>query len=519
MNKNLFASAARVAPAGVVTNNAGGAAFAMTAEQQLAQYVVTGTFGSTFYTSAKADLERVVKLAQEARPEFVAKLAVYGREKAYMKDAPAFMLAVLSVTDPALFAKAFPRVVDNAKMLRNFVEAVRSGLAGRRSLGSGPQARVAEWLNDASVRQLINGAVGNDPSLADVIKLARPKAQGAEREALFGYLIGKPVNAAALPKEVNELEAFKQAPSGAKVPNVDFRLVDHYLTDAQWSDVAHTAGWQMTRMNLNSFLRHGVFKDRSMVTLVADRLRTRGLIESAKVMPYQLLAAYRHSAPDLPREIADALHDALDIALANVPQFEGRVAVCPDVSGSMKDPVTGKGTEQASKVRCIDVAALVAAAVLAKNPDAIVLPFEGEVVDGLKLSSRDSVLTNAEKLASVGGGSTAVSRPLIRLLETGERVDTVIYVSDYESWADREGALRSRGTASQTVWERYKRFHPSAKLVAIDVTPNTSLQVRNAPEVLNVGGFSDAVFDVLAAFTRGEAAGASLVAAVEAVKL
>ncbi len=519
MNKNLFASAARVAPADVVKNNAGGKAFAMTADHQLAQYVVTGTFGSTFYTNAKVDLERVVQFAQEARAEFVAKLAVYGREKAYMKDAPAFMLAVLSVTDPGLFAKAFPRVVDNARMLRNFVQAVRSGLAGRRSLGSGPQARVAQWLNEASVRQLINGAVGNDPSLADVIKLARPKAQDAAREAMFGYLIGKPVNAEALPKEVTELEAFKQDPSGAEVPNVDFRLVDQYLTDAQWSAVARTAGWQMTRMNLNSFLRHGVFRDRSMVTLVADRLRDRALIESAKVMPYQLLAAYRHAASDLPREILEALHDALDIALANVPAFEGRVAVFPDVSRSMHDPVTGKGTAQASRVRCIDVAALVAAAVLSRNSDAIVWPFEGDVVEGLKLSSRDSVLTNAEKLASVGGGSTAVSRPLAKLLDSGARVDTVIYVSDYESWADGEGAYRSRGTASQTLWDRYKRLQPNAKMVAIDVTPNTSLQVRNAPEVLNVGGFSDAVFEVVAAFIRGEVAGASLVAAVEAVKL
>lgn len=519
MNKNLFASAARVAPADVIVNNAGGRAFGMSAGHQLAQYVVTGTFGGTFYTDAKADLDRVADLCKQAAPEFVAKLAVYGRERAYMKDAPAFMLAVLSVTSPQLFAKAFPRVVDNAKMLRNFVAAVRSGTAGRRSLGSGPKARVAEWLEAASARTLLNGSVGNDPSLADVVKLSRPKGKDASQAALFGYLIGKPVDAAQLPTIVRELEAFKQSPEGAAVPNVDFRLVDQYLTDAQWSDVARNAGWQMTRMNLNSFLRHGVFKDREMVRLVADRLRDEGLIGSARVMPYQLLAAYRHASDELPREIVDALHDAVDIALANVPAFEGRVAICPDVSGSMSDPVTGKGTSHPSKVRCIDVAALVAAAVLKKNPDAILLPFEGQVVDNVKLSARDSVITNAEKLARIGGGSTAVSRPLARLLDTKERVDAVLYVSDNESWMDREGALRSRGTASQTLWERYRRFHGSAKLVAIDVAPNTSLQLRNSAEVLNVGGFSDAVFDVVAAFLRGDASGASLVAAVSAVEL
>ena len=53
----------------------------------------------------------------------------------------------------------------------------------------------------------------------------------------------------------------------------------------------------------------------------------------------------------------------------------------------------------------MDVAALVAAAILRRNPTAEVLPFEESVVT-LRLSPRDSVMTNAERLASVGGGGT-----------------------------------------------------------------------------------------------------------------
>ena len=53
--------------------------------------------------------------------------------------------------------------------------------------------------------------------------------------------------------------------------------------------------------------------------------------------------------------------------------------MCPDVSGSMHSPVTGFRKGATTAVRCIDVAALVAAAVLRKNPDAEVIPFEDEV--------------------------------------------------------------------------------------------------------------------------------------------
>ena len=35
------------------------------------------------------------------------------------------------------------------------------------------------------------------------------------------------------------------------------------------------------------------------------------------------------------QEVRDALQDAMELAIANVPSIEGRVVVCPDVSGSM----------------------------------------------------------------------------------------------------------------------------------------------------------------------------------------
>ena len=78
----------------------------------------------------------------------------------------------------------------------------------------------------------------------------------------------------------------------------------------------------------------------------------------------------------VPAVVREALQDAMEIALENVPAFGGRVVVCPDVSGSMASPVTGTRRGATSAVRCIDVAALVAAAVLRTNRDALVLPFE-----------------------------------------------------------------------------------------------------------------------------------------------
>ena len=70
----------------------------------------------------------------------------------------------------------------------------------------------------------------------------------------------------------------------------------------------------------------------------------------------------------------------LEIAIASVPAVDGQVYVCPDVSGSMSSPVTGYRKGATTAVRCIDVAGLVAAAVLRKNPRTEVLAFECDVV-------------------------------------------------------------------------------------------------------------------------------------------
>src|SRR5262249_40239773 len=145
--------------------------------------------------------------------------------------------------------------------------------------------------------------------------------------------------------------------------------------------------------------------------------------------------------------------------------FGGRGVVCPDVSGSMRAPVTGHRGGATTAVRCVDVAALVASAVLRRNPEAEVLPFEHDVLD-VQLSARDSVMTNAAALARVGGGGTSCSVPLALLNRRRAAVDLVVLVSDNESWADPVGG---RGTATMREWNRLRERNPKARMVCVDL--------------------------------------------------
>ncbi len=72
-------------------------------------------------------------------------------------------------------------MIDDGRMLRNFVQIVRSGVAGRKSLGTLPKRLVREWFDARADEQLFRASVGNDPSLADVIRMVHPQAGDAER--------------------------------------------------------------------------------------------------------------------------------------------------------------------------------------------------------------------------------------------------------------------------------------------------------------------------------------------------
>ena len=532
-SKSLFnkKSTARTVPVANTTNMASAKAYILSDKHALAQFAVTGTFADGFYTTADTQLAQVKELLSKVDPTFVAKLAVYARENTFMKDMPALLLAHLAAVNVELMKTVFNRVVDNGKMLKNFVQFIRSGEFGRKSFGNAPKKAIQRWIENRKDAALFNDSVGNDPSLADVIKMVHPHPSSKEKAALYGYICGKEVvpnknamrfrkiegtgtevaqtvNFQDLPEVVQAFENFKSGKS-KETPNVSFQMLTALpLTSENWADIARTAPFQMLRMNLNTFARHGVFNNPEIVTLVADKLRDADGIRKAKVFPYQIMMAHSSVDDAVPAKIKDALHDALDIATENVPAFEGQVYVFPDVSGSMASPATGNRGTATSKVTCIDVAALVSATVLRRNKDAIVMPFDTRVHSTSAISGRDSILTNAAKLAKFGGGGTSCELPLRELNQKNAKGDLLIYVSDNACNYSENGYGNATGVAVE--WKEFKKRNPKAKMVCINIQFDPTTQIVDDNSVLNVGSFSDSIFETIQNFVNSKGKNANV---------
>jgi 60 kDa SS-A/Ro ribonucleoprotein len=232
-----------------------------------------------------------------------------------------------------------------------------------------------------------------------------------------------------------------------------------------WQAIARQMGPQALRMNLNTLVRHEVFEGSAgaeVAKYVAGRLADADDIRRSRQFPYQFLAAYLNAGDTVPHAIKAALHEAAEIACGNVPELPGPVVIGVDVSGSMRSAATGnRGRGATSKMRCVDVAALFAAAILRRNPESVVIPFDDRTHD-VRLDPGDTILSLAERLAKYGGGGTNSSLPLAKVNHSmrDRQFAGCVLVSDMESWIgsgrqrlngrdDRMAAVRAEPGSSE----------------------------------------------------------------------
>ncbi|PQO44197.1 TROVE domain-containing protein [Blastopirellula marina] len=534
-NKTLFSGNRNKFPQADARNEAGGRAYKLSPKHALAQLAATGCFNGAYYATAQTQLGELCELIDRVDDNvYLAKLAVYARERAFMKDMPAALLLALSKRDTKLMHQVFDRVIDNGRVLRTLLQMIRSGQFGRKSLSASLQRAFQRWLNEASDAKLLSASIGANPSLRDVLRLARPTPKDNARRALFGWLTDKevakwaPATADDLPETVRRLVAYRKAQTAeaqaAIVRDLNARwdlLADAALGPQVWKEIARQMGPQALRMNLNTLLRQGVLKEDEMVRYVADRLGDPHEVRRARQFPYQYLAAYLNAAAEMPHAIRSGLQKAAEVACGNIPRLPGPVVIGLDVSGSMTMPITGnRGRGATTKVRCVDAAALFAAAILRRNPDSVVIPFD-MIAYNASVDPDDSILSLSKRLAQYGGGGTECSLPLRAANERyrNRKFAGCVLVSDCESWI---GQGRYGSTGVMTAWNDFvnnqrKLGVTSPKLVCIDIQPYQTTQAPERSDILNVGGFSDAVFNVVAAFLEDDQQ--RFVAEVDAIAL
>ena len=499
-------------------NHVGAKAFTLSAEMELYTAVVTWSLNDSFYEKDEARLSRLRHLIYACDARFVAKLAVYARTKMYMRSVPLVLVTELAALHSGdnLVARATAGVVNRADEITELLACYevlnkRSGTKKLNRLSKQLQKGLSEAFNRFDEYQF--GKYNRDGAikLRDALFLVHPRAKDDAQQDLFNKIAKGDLQTPYTWE--TELSALGQI-------GFDSDEAKAIAVRAKWEELIDSGklGYMALLRNLRNIQEAGV--SYAHFEKVCARLADADEVAKAKQFPFRYLAAYRElmnsggevSAKSIAQrlkalvagnkgyagELLDALEKAVQASAANIKGFDEdtRVLLACDVSGSMQTPVSAK-----SKILLYDVG-LMLAMLLQSRCKAVEVGMFGNTWKTIVVP-RNSILGNVQEFYRREGevGYATNGYLVIKdILQRKVQMDKVFIFTDAQLW-------NSNNTADhiQTLWLRYKaEVSPKAKLYLFDLKGygQAPLQVlRN--EVYLVAGWSDKVFEVLAALENG----------------
>ncbi len=494
MKFNVFRKAAVT-----TTNHAGAVAYRTSAELELYTAVVTASLSGTFYEKEDSRLNRIIGLINKVEPSFVAKLAIYCREQMHLRSVPLVLITELSKSHngDGLVGRTTQRVIQRADEITELLayyqlSNLRTGDKQLNRLSKQIQKGVAGAFNKFDEYQFAKYNRKTAVSFKDALFLTHPKAASEDQQALFDKIINDDLQT-PYTWEV-ELSAVGQQKFTCDKEKA--RAVT-----ARWEELIFSGklGYMALLRNLRNILQANVSAD--AIREVGRKLADPKAVRRSKQLPFRFLAAYKELEPlrlNYVTWLMDALEEAVKTSAENIKGYDlnTRLLIAADVSGSMYKPVSGK-----SKIRCYDVG-LVLSMILASHSENVVTGIFGSTWKEVNMS-RKNILSNVGKLNGIEGSvgySTNAHIVISSLINANRKMDKVMFFTDLQMW-DSTGS----NTQLKTVWKRYKaQVAPEAKLYLFDLAGYGNVPLRvEGNDVFLIAGWSDKIFDVLAAIEEG----------------
>ena len=484
------------------TNHEGAVAYKMDAKTELYATSVTTMLSNKFYETSTDTLARIKALVAEVAktdPQFVAKLAVYAREKMYLRSLPLVLtveLAKIHKGDNTV-SRMVNRVVSRADEITELL-AYYAQANGRKSikklgqLSKQIQKGLASAFNKfdeyAFAKYNRDGAV----KLKDALFIVHPKAKNEEQQKLFDSIVA---DSLATPYTW-EVELSK---------GEDKKQTWESLIDSD------KVGYMALLRNLRNILQADVSKPH--LVKVAKRLGDAEQVARSKQFPFRFLSAYREVQPTLSGSatmILDGLEEAMIASAQNIAGFDydQAITISVDTSGSMDQSVSDR-----SKITYQDIG-LVLGMLMHNRCKDVETSIFGESFEIINLP-KNNILSNTETLDQYSGRvghSTNGYLVIEDLLARGEVKDKVMIFTDCQLWDSRSSYWGGPSKEFGKLWAEYRsKVAPNAKLYLFDLAGygNTPVDIRDNGVNL-ISGWSDKVFDMLAAYEKGSSAVAEI---------
>lgn len=460
------------------TNRAGGDAYEQSPKTRLASILFTSFLKEQYYRGADEQLAEIIEIVQNLpEKKFAAKAAIAARTQYHMRSTSHVVAAEIgrSVkgeqwTDD-FFSSIVLRPDDMLEIVALYEQMEGLGLPAAMRRGFSRALRRMDEYELAKYQRSRHSW-----SLHDVVNLVRPEPTDAIDKMMNGELESPDT------WEARKTKAGQSEDEGGSEESDEDVWADLLAEDK--------LGYFALLRNLRNIAQEAP----DSLGVALGQLTDEDRILGSKVLPFRYMTAMDAiEDADIGRRakqrIMDALGDALDISVQNVPVMDGNTAVLLDVSGSMRG-------------RPMTIGALFAA-ILCKSNRATLVTFDREA-ETVTPNLSDTTTTIADQLRASGGGTDLQSA----FFELDREFDRVIVLSDMQHWI-------GMGSGAEGLRAYRNRTGADPIVVSFDLQGYGDMQFPE-DKVVEIAGFSDQVFDLLDAMEKGPEA---LIGEIEAIEL
>lgn len=463
-------------PATIKTTNLDGhVAYAMKDKAKLVTQVLTSFFNEQkFYGDNSAEMAKTIQSVVKTDPAFVSKLAVFARREFNMRSVAHVLTGYLAhEVEGKPYVKDTIRGIclrgDDATELMSFYlntfgrpipNSVRKGI---NAMFTGfDEYTLAKYKGD-----------GKSVKMRDLVCLCHPTPKDTAQSDMWKRLLE---NKLATPMTwETELSA-----------NGNNKRTWEKLIDSG------KVGYMALLRNLRNILQASP----SNIDKVWAQIENPVTVRKSRQLPFRFLSAYKavSEVRNVGSRAYDALENAVDAAIDNIPKLPGTTVIAVDVSRSMSSPVSSK-----SDIRCVEIGMMLGLIANRICENGLFYTFDTRI-EKYALSRRAGILETCIRNAACGGG-TDMGLPFEAMIRDRIKADRVIVISDNVcnsgySWYSHKPV--------QSLADEYRRKSGNDIWVhAIDLQ-GYGTQQFTGPKTNIIAGWSEKVFNFILLAEQGE---------------
>lgn len=483
----------------------GGVSYAQPAKEELAFSLVTSFIDSSYYEKDKKRISRVralVKKIVEKDPAFLAKLAVITRKEFHMRSAFHVLMGEFARAHRGdnLVRLALALGVERPDDISEIMAYLKKPIPNAVKKGAAEALRKFDGYQLAKYR-----GSGRDFSLADVFNLIHPSPKGLTLKDRRAWK-------ELMADDLRSKQTWETEISAAGKDNKDTKK----SKKAAWQKLVQSEkiGYMALLRNLRNIVE---LCDAKTIRLAAKRIADPEEVRRSKQLPFRFLSAWielnkiSKGSPDGLRlekgnpavdSLCDAVANAIEASVENIPLLEGTTVILSDNSGSMRGDYGGGSLVSAMSTRSTaDIANLFALLAWLRADNTYVGLF-GDTLREPMLDRDKSIFENFEtvnEVASGVGGATeaGVFIAFEKLIKTKQKVDRIVIFSDQQigrgcGWYDMRGR---RGNSLNELFNEYRKINPDVMVYSIDLRGYGDNVFQD--NAIKLGGWSEKIFELM----------------------